>query len=161
MHIRLHVYLFNTCMLLLPIMHCSNLIDERRSWFTGTDMFSIYPIVSQCLYHLMFCRTRGKGVESDHVPVRNNSRQCRSRRDHQVVEMFYQGQREGQEDHADKVGQGDLLPALQDPLITQSLTLSSGVMVHCRKKGQGPMAFSAPYRVKGITRRLYRIVYLP
>ena len=84
-------------------------------------MFSIYPIVSQCLYHLMFCRTRGEGVESDHVPVRDNSRQCRSRRDHQAVEMFHQGQREGQEDHADKVGQGDLLPALQDPLIADKV----------------------------------------
>lgn len=84
-------------------------------------MFSIYPIVSQCLYHLMFCRTRGKGVESDHVPVRNNSRQCRSRRDHQAVEVFHQGQREGQEDHADKVCQGDLLPALQDPLIADKV----------------------------------------
>lgn len=68
------------------------------------------------------CRTWGTSPESDNVSLWYNRGQCSSWWDHQVMEMLCQGQREGQENCSDQVSEGNIFPAIQDPLIHCSAT---------------------------------------
>lgn len=89
-------------------------------WISGQEA-RVMSFISS--YDLIF-RTRGPSPESDYVPLWYDCGQCSSWRDHQVMEMLCQGQREGQENCSDQISEGNILSAIQDPLIHCSLTLA-------------------------------------
>lgn len=117
-------------------------------WISGQEA-RVMSFISS--YDLIF-RTRGPSPESDYVPLWYDCGQCSSWRDHQVMEMLCQGQREGQENCSDQISEGNILPAIQDPLIHCSLTLAL-LVIHFKWWTMGKRRYGHVY--DGLMQEIY------